>query len=1062
MTASDLIDGNSSFIGRPNAYLPGAKETRREATITYSDFNNPEATKVRYSSFNYALSNYKDLNEEFGGIDYMMNESGDVLVIQNERVSMVPRDKTLFSDVAGESTVVASTNVLGTAKTFGLRAGCDGNPESVAVTPENAVFFAHKTLGKIYKYQPGSGVTTISDKNMAAFFRSAFQSALATSTEPGYTDIRIPGGYDPLTKEYLITIKDLGDDIIDGEEYDPDAEDVYGCTDPSSLNYNPSATIDDGSCEYEIVDEECLTVKFDYDPSEFNYGIQQLTEEEIDEDGTPLTEYVSTVVATNVGEDTATITGVTLYDIDHLEDFSFAEDLVGAQVEPEASVDINLLWNPSSLYNIDSQAQVKLDYVNQDGCSARTEFIPISGRLIGPTAPPPEAPRYLKVYVDGDNSNLPPLSNGREFTHNGRYGIQYDNHVQAGEFPGVGQVLENDVKFHSDPNEKTISLRIMVESSGLTSEDGAAVNLQAYPDGLLYETYTGQSTPDMDPDYLIVHLSPPEQTSDQWLLNDLQDDLGFSLGPVEVGVITITDSSLSSGSISLPGADTWQQGLETNQEWIDDPNTSFGEGGYLSLNGQDLVYTVGSTGVFGVQIPSDVGTNLSSSNGTQEYTFQIDQKYVASPIYAGTDFGWVRNSPAMVRQYCEIPSCATTYDQNGPTGTPVVGSWTAPLYQGYTDYTVNQPNFSGAQHPNLLSSAQAPFKLNQQWYSSDPNTFPTSDIMASMQIGKDCGGVLGCTNPSACNYNDEATVDDGSCFFPEAGVDCDGNPTDQKEGCTDPNADNYDPAAEVDNGSCQYSGCTNPDATNYDPKANVDDGSCVIEGCLDPIASNYNPLANKDDGSCEYECTPSYPCSLDNNFSGVVTQDEAREAFLIALDDYYSAIVTVTTINEIEKETIFETFRSKYPAFAGCEDDAIIAFFDSNGDGELSTADLLGFLLQTIWPYDCGTISYGQNICNLLNSDGEVTLEQINNVFTGASGPDTSGSITYNTGIDFDGDGVVTTIDYYVAIELIGLTAESDFFKECERPDDDDEVAEAGLFTGVLTRTLETSTRSPR
>ena len=276
----------------------------------------------------------------------------------------------------------------------------------------------------------------------------------------------------------------------------------------SSLNYNVSATIDDGSCEYEIVDEECLTVKFDYDPSEFNYGIQQLTEEEIDEDGTPLTEYVSTVVATNVGEDIATITGVTLYDIDHLEDFSFVEDLVGVQVEPEASVDINLLWNPSSLYNIDSQAQVKLDYVNQDGCSARTEFIPISGRLIGPTAPPPEAPRYLKVYVDGDSSNLPPLSNGREFTHNGRYGIQYDNHVQAGEFPGVGQVLENDVKFHSDPNEKTISLRIMVESSGLTSEDGAAVTLQAYPDGLLYETYLGQSTPDMDPTTLLLHLSP--------------------------------------------------------------------------------------------------------------------------------------------------------------------------------------------------------------------------------------------------------------------------------------------------------------------------------------------------------------------------------------------------------------------------------------------------------------------------------------------------------------------------------------------------------------------------
>jgi len=27
--------------------------------------------------------------------------------------------------------------------------------------------------------------------------------------------------------------------------------DIYGCTDPDATNYNPNATIDDGSCEYE-------------------------------------------------------------------------------------------------------------------------------------------------------------------------------------------------------------------------------------------------------------------------------------------------------------------------------------------------------------------------------------------------------------------------------------------------------------------------------------------------------------------------------------------------------------------------------------------------------------------------------------------------------------------------------------------------------------------------------------------------------------------------------------------------------------------------------------------
>jgi len=38
----------------------------------------------------------------------------------------------------------------------------------------------------------------------------------------------------------------------------PPEEDIYACTDPFALNYNPEATIDDGSCEY-----ECKISNFD-------------------------------------------------------------------------------------------------------------------------------------------------------------------------------------------------------------------------------------------------------------------------------------------------------------------------------------------------------------------------------------------------------------------------------------------------------------------------------------------------------------------------------------------------------------------------------------------------------------------------------------------------------------------------------------------------------------------------------------------------------------------------------------------------------------------------------
>ena len=62
------------------------------------------------------------------------------------------------------------------------------------------------------------------------------------------------------------------------------------------------------------------------------------------------------------------------------------------------------------------------------------------------------------------------------------------------------------------------------------------------------------------------------------------------------------------------------------------------------------------------------------------------------------------------------------------------------------------------------------------------------------------------------------TVDTGSPYFVG---------TMETYGCTDPSADNYDSEATADDGSCEYWGCTDPNAENYDPGANVEDGSCT-------------------------------------------------------------------------------------------------------------------------------------------------------------------------------------------------------------------------------------------
>ena len=45
-------------------------------------------------------------------------------------------------------------------------------------------------------------------------------------------------------------------------------------------------------------------------------------------------------------------------------------------------------------------------------------------------------------------------------------------------------------------------------------------------------------------------------------------------------------------------------------------------------------------------------------------------------------------------------------------------------------------------------------------------------------------------------------------------------------------------------GTCNKEACTDPTATNYNADASIDDGTCTIEGCTDPNAVNYNSNAN--------------------------------------------------------------------------------------------------------------------------------------------------------------------------------------------------------------------------
>jgi uncharacterized protein (TIGR02145 family) len=56
------------------------------------------------------------------------------------------------------------------------------------------------------------------------------------------------------------------------------------------------------------------------------------------------------------------------------------------------------------------------------------------------------------------------------------------------------------------------------------------------------------------------------------------------------------------------------------------------------------------------------------------------------------------------------------------------------------------------------------------------------------------------------------------------------------------------------------SGCTDSTACNYDPEASSDDGSCIPSGCMDTDACNFNSEAECEGEACDYSCCPGPGC----------------------------------------------------------------------------------------------------------------------------------------------------------------------------------------------------------
>lgn len=234
-----------------------------------------------------------------------------------------------------------------------------------------------------------------------------------------------------------------------------------------------------------------------------------------------------------------------------------------------------------------------------------------------------------------------------------------------------------------------------------------------------------------------------------------------------------------------------------------------------------------------------VGWDPSPFNGNGTYQVELECEPVIEGCSISAACNYNPDVNVETNEVCEYVSCAC--DDN-PGGTALLVNMYDSFGDGWTGSNSGSPG--GYEIFDADGNSVAANYIDNAFYQVDEDNF----------TGPEYGLDVLCVDPGCYTY----AFTGAFIWFGEQSwslTDGEGNPileggasgslsvdiypftagADILCGCTDDFACNYDPDATTDNGTCEYetcAGCTDPSACDYDETATIEDGSCCYDNCV--------------------------------------------------------------------------------------------------------------------------------------------------------------------------------------------------------------------------------------